>query len=83
MKKALISPTEEVIIGCDSFAERIAEVSDEEYPVAEPCHWVDCEDDVTAETHCFKDGKIIIWPQPYVDEETGEMVNPYLESYPE
>ena len=50
---------------------------DEEYPVCPPCHWVDCEDDVTPETHCYKDGKIVLWPQPYLDEETMMVINPY------
>ena len=77
MKKALISPTEEVPYAYQVFAERIAEVMDEEYPVCPPCHWVDCEDDVTPETHCYKDGKIVLWPQPYLDEETMMVINPY------
>lgn len=38
--KALISPNEN---------NRIAEVSANEFPVAEPLHWVDCPDDCTPE----------------------------------
>ena len=77
MKKALVSPTEEVPYAYQVYAQRIAEVMDEEYPVCLPCHWVDCEDDVTPETHCFKDGNVVIWPQPVMDEETGVFTDPY------
>lgn len=38
--KALISPNEN---------NRIAEVATQDFPVAEPLHWVDCPDDCTSE----------------------------------
>lgn len=38
MKRALISPLEN---------NRIAQIEDEDFPVAEPLHWVDVADDTT------------------------------------
>ena len=77
MRKALISPEEEVQYGYETFAIRIAEVVDEEYPVCPPCYWMDCEDDVTTDTHCLKDGQIVFWPRPSWDSENSVFINPY------
>jgi hypothetical protein len=40
MKKALVSPLEN---------NRVAQVADAEFEVAQPLFWVDCHDEVTAE----------------------------------
>ena len=32
---------------------RIAEVTEESFPVAPPLFWVDCENNVKAETYCY------------------------------
>mgnify|MGYP003654775030 CR=1 FL=1 len=54
MKKALISPNEKVYDYEDNYlGERIAEVSDNEFPVASPLYWIDCDDNVTAELYYF------------------------------
>lgn len=75
MKKALISPNEKVqyisswtgaypnVEQTYSIAgTRIAEVSQNQFEVAEPLFWVDCEDFVTAENYCYDNGSIIEIP---------------------
>lgn len=71
MKKALISPNEEVsyISSWDGpfpiyayAGKRIAEVSETSFEVAEPLFWVDCSDVVTAESYCYNDTCIEIPP---------------------
>lgn len=61
MKKAIIDPRQTVlyITGYDAQGDpifavlpnsaRVAEVTDAEFPVAEPLFWVDCADDVVAD----------------------------------
>ena len=63
MKKALISPNEQVsyISGWDGqnpaetvLGQRVAEVCDAEFEVAAPLFWLDCADDVVAnEYYCI------------------------------
>ena len=49
--KALISPNELIPFFDGSTGIRIAQVEPEDFPVADPLFWVDCPDDVKAETH--------------------------------
>ena len=67
--KALISPNEQVkyISGWDTpippsakytpiytiCGERVAEVAQNDFPVAPPFFWMDCADTVTAESYCY------------------------------
>lgn len=54
MKKALISPNEKVYDYEGNYlGERIAEVSDNEFPVALPLYWIDCDNNVIAELYYF------------------------------
>ena len=54
MKKALISPNEKVYDDKgDCLGERIAEVSDNEFPVAPPLYWIDCDDNVNATDYYY------------------------------
>lgn len=85
MKKALISPNEKImyISGWDttkspneaiiSFAPdlvRIAEICDNSFEVAAPLFWVDCDDEVSVETHAYNEAtnqivlKLENQPQP-------------------
>jgi len=48
MKKALISSNEIIETGY-----RIAEVSDYEFPIANPLYWIDCEDNINADFYFF------------------------------
>lgn len=50
MKKALISPNEN---------NRIAQVADAEFEVAQPLHWVDCPDEVIADLWTYLDGQFV------------------------
>jgi hypothetical protein len=67
MKKALISPNEQVsyISGWDGqnpvyteLGQRVAEVCDAEFEVATPLFWLDCADDVVADQFYY-DGTAI------------------------
>jgi hypothetical protein len=49
--KALISPMEPRESGF-----RVAEVSAQDFPVADPLFWVDCSDDIVADEFWYKDG---------------------------
>ena len=61
MKKAIIDPRQQAsaIVGRDAQnnpivqvipnSARVAEVTDAEFPVAEPLFWIDCADDVVAD----------------------------------
>lgn len=55
--KALISPNEvvtvktqdgELVLSC-----RVAQVDQNGFEIAQPLHWIDCPDEVTAETHYY------------------------------
>ena len=54
MKKALISPMEFIYdYNGNLLGERIAEVSQDSFPIAPPLFWIDCSDEVTAEAYYF------------------------------
>lgn len=57
MKKALI------------YGNRICQVENESFPVAEPLFWVDVDDDVQPHTHEWRDGAAVPIPEPAVDKE--------------
>lgn len=67
MKKALISPQELVETGV-----RIAQVENQEFDVATPLYWIDCDDSITAENHFYdesnKEIKEISNKQPHLKE---------------
>lgn len=52
MKKALI------------FGNRICQIEDEAFPVAEPLFWVDVDDDVRPDTHEWRNGAAVPIPEP-------------------
>ena len=54
MKKALISPNELIYdTNGNLLGERIAEVSQNSFPVAPPLYWIDCADEVNSSTYYF------------------------------
>ena len=62
--KALISPIEEVkyislwnkgIPIYTVLGKRVAEVTNNEFPVAEPLFWIDCETNITAENYYYNE----------------------------
>lgn len=61
MKRALISPTESAQDG-----QRIAQVADKDFPVAPPMFWTDCDDDVTPETHYWREKSVTQNPAPII-----------------
>ncbi|NDB58391.1 hypothetical protein EB001_08085, partial [bacterium] len=64
MKKALISPNEQVYdVSVDPnvyLGERIAEVAENEFPVAPPLYWLDCEDYVNANNYYYDNNTKLI-----------------------
>jgi hypothetical protein len=65
MKKALISPIEQVYSYNNTLlGDRVAEVADQDFPVAAPFFWVDCSDDIVADKWYYVDGSIIEKPIP-------------------
>jgi hypothetical protein len=63
MKKALISPEEEVyhITEGDFLGYRVAQVEDNAFDVCEPLFWVDCDDHIVADRWCYdKDTKKMV-----------------------
>ena len=72
MKKALISPNEQVsyISGWDgqnpvytALGQRVAEVCDAEFEVAAPLFWLDCADSVTASGFYYDSAAIQAIPE--------------------
>lgn len=58
MKEALISPTEKVYkYDGTLLGDRVAEVANQSFEVAEPLFWVSCADDVIADQYYY-DGSI-------------------------
>jgi hypothetical protein len=54
VKKALISPNELIYdTNGNLLGERIAEVSQNSFPVAPPLYWIDCADEVNSSTYYF------------------------------
>ena len=72
MKKALISPLEVRYDGSGREGMRVAfvAVAGEEFPVAEPLHWVKCPDACVQDKWVYVDGKFIeiVEPEPEVPE---------------
>lgn len=59
MKFALVSPYEAVLDG-----QRIAEVVETPFEIAQPLHWVPCGEDVATNTHYFVPKTNTITPLP-------------------
>lgn len=53
MKQALISPAEKLSLNVLGEPVRVAQVSEQGFPVAPPLFWVDCEDHVCADLWYF------------------------------
>jgi hypothetical protein len=65
MKKALISPNEQVYSYDNTLlGERVAEVRDTSFEVAGPLFWVDCPDDVVADQYYWSGSECISIPIP-------------------
>ena len=67
MKKALISPLEPVYNYDDPpqrIGDRVAEVNENEFPVAPPLFWTDCADDVVADEWYWNEGQFYPVPTP-------------------
>lgn len=62
--KALISPNETVKLPDGGTGQRVAEVAAIEFPVAKPLHWLDCDDDVKADTYYFDGTDLVPLPPP-------------------
>lgn len=75
MKKALISPQEEWILGVHTttvdntvvHGVRVAEIADAAFDVAEPFFWVDCPDNYVAHDCTYVNGEIIYSPRVVID----------------
>ena len=69
--KALISPNEPVYnyaIPPVQIGVRIAETSQQDFPVAPPLYWVDCSDTVDAATYYYDGTNCVLKPTPPVKE---------------
>jgi hypothetical protein len=54
MKKALISPDEQIYdFDGNQIGVRVAQVEDQNFDIAEPMFWVDCNDDVVADRWAY------------------------------
>jgi len=62
--KALISPTEQVTDYLGNVGERIAQVEQNEFPVAAPLFWTDCPNDCVADVWWYYNGTCEVMPQP-------------------
>jgi hypothetical protein len=62
MRFALVSPDEKVLDG-----QRIAEVVETPFDIAQPLHWVPCGEDVSPMTHYFVPKTNTITPLPVKD----------------
>lgn len=62
--KALISPQEKVTDYQGNVGERIAQVEQNEFPVAPPLHWVACPDDCVADIWWYYNGTCEVMPTP-------------------
>lgn len=69
MKYALISPDQPAIsYNGELFGERICEVAQRPFDVAEPLFWVECDDNVRESDFYYTDGQILPLPQPPVSD---------------
>jgi hypothetical protein len=62
--KALISPNEKVTDYEGNVGERIAQVEQNEFPVAEPLFWTECPDDCVADVWWYYNGVCEVMPTP-------------------
>lgn len=62
--KALISPNEKRTDYQGNVGERIAQVEQNEFPVAAPLFWTDCPDDCVADVWWYYQGTCQIMPTP-------------------
>lgn len=78
MKKALISTNESVLSGF-----RIAQVEDESdiFEVHESLFWVDCADDVTADSFYYDPATLDILPIPVPETETSPTTTTGTQSF--
>lgn len=73
--KALISPNEAAYSydGLTILGMRIAQVAEEEFPVASPLFWWDCSVDCTADNYYYIDGQCL--PKPPLPPEQDPAAN--------
>jgi hypothetical protein len=62
--KALISPQEKRTDYQGNVGERIAQVEQNEFPVAPPLFWTDCPNDCVADVWWYYNGTCEVMPQP-------------------
>lgn len=65
--KALISPLETVVDHeWNPVGVRVAQVAEDEFPVAEPFYWVPCAEDVERDVYCYNEESqsIMLTPPP-------------------
>lgn len=63
--KALISPNEPAYsYDRTLLGQRVAQVSDNEFPVAPPLFWADCPDDCAPDMWYYSEGQLYIKPEP-------------------
>lgn len=63
--KALISPNEQVFnpnTG-EQIGVRVCEIQQQEFEIALPLFWVDCNESVVVDQYCYNDGSFIEVPQ--------------------
>lgn len=62
--KALISPNEKRTDYEGNVGERIAQVEQNEFPVAAPLFWIDCPDECVADVWWYYNGVCEVMPEP-------------------
>ena len=62
--KALISPNEKVTDYEGNVGDRVAQVEQNEFPVAAPLFWTDCPDDCVADVWWYYNGTCEVMPTP-------------------
>ena len=62
--KALVSPQEKVTDYQGNVGDRIAQVEQNEFPVAAPLFWTDCPDDCVADVWWYYNGTCEVMPTP-------------------
>jgi hypothetical protein len=62
--KALVSPQEKRTDYQGNVGDRIAQVEQNEFPVAAPLFWTDCPDDCVADVWWYYNGTCEVMPQP-------------------
>ena len=77
MKKALISPEEEIfhVTEGDFLGYRVAQIEEDSFDVCEPLFWVDCEDHIVADQWYYdkdtQEFKLVpLPPDPFADPES-------------